>query len=90
MPKHDLQARPIHHHKRDSIDAYLTVVFAALAISRWIEDQARRSIRKLARTARRYWSAGIQAGTRTITTTEPLPDDSGKLSAASTAIPVRP
>jgi hypothetical protein len=31
MSKHDLQARPIYHHKRESIDAHLTVVFAALA-----------------------------------------------------------
>jgi transposase len=37
MSKHDLRARPIYHHKRESIDAHLTVVFAALAVSRWIE-----------------------------------------------------
>jgi hypothetical protein len=30
MSKHDLQARPICHHKRESIDAHLTIVFAAL------------------------------------------------------------
>jgi hypothetical protein len=33
------QARPIYHRKRDSIEAHLTVVFAALAVSRWIEAQ---------------------------------------------------
>ena len=33
----DLQARPIYHRKRDSIEAHLTIVFAALAVSRWIE-----------------------------------------------------
>ena len=33
MSKHDLQARPIYHRTRDSIDAHLTVVFAALAVS---------------------------------------------------------
>jgi hypothetical protein len=33
----DLQARPIYHHKRESIEAHLTIVFAALAVSRWIE-----------------------------------------------------
>lgn len=36
--KHDLQARPIYHHQRESLDAHLTIVFAALAVSRWIED----------------------------------------------------
>ena len=29
MSKHDLQARPIYHHKRESIEAHLTVVFTA-------------------------------------------------------------
>ena len=38
MSKHDLQARPVYHRKRDSIEAHLTIVFAALAVSRWIED----------------------------------------------------
>ena len=37
MSKHDLQARPVYHHQRDSIEAHLTIVFAALAVSRWIE-----------------------------------------------------
>ena len=36
MSKSDLQARPIYHRKRDSIDAHLNIVFAALAVSRWI------------------------------------------------------
>jgi hypothetical protein len=34
MSKHDLRARPIYHHQRDSIEAHLTIVFAALAVSR--------------------------------------------------------
>jgi hypothetical protein len=42
---HDLQARPIYHHQRDSIDAHLTIVFAALAVSLWIEDRTGWSIR---------------------------------------------
>ena len=37
MSKSDLRARPIYHHKRDSIEAHLTIVFAALAVSRWLE-----------------------------------------------------
>jgi hypothetical protein len=38
MSKHDLQARPIYHHQRDSIEAHLTIVFAALAVSRWLSQ----------------------------------------------------
>jgi transposase len=75
MSKHDLQARPIYHHKRDSIEAHLTIVFAALAVSRWIEDRTGWSIRKFVRTARRYRTIEIQAGNQTITAADPLPDD---------------
>jgi hypothetical protein len=75
MSKSDLQARPIYHHKRDSIEAHLTIVFAALAISRWIEHQTGWSIRKFVRTARRYRTIQIQAGEHTITAADPLPDD---------------
>jgi hypothetical protein len=31
MSKHDLRARPIYHHTRDSIEAHLSIVFAAMA-----------------------------------------------------------
>ncbi len=46
MSKHDLRARPIYHHKRDSIQARLAVVFAALAVTRLIEDRTGWSIKK--------------------------------------------
>jgi hypothetical protein len=75
MSKSDLQARPIYHRKRDSIEAHLTIVFAALAVSRWIEHQAAWSIRKFVRTARRYRTIEIQAGPHVITAAHPLPDD---------------
>ncbi len=75
MSKHDLQARPIYHHKRESIDAHLTIVFAALAVSRWIEGRTGWSIKKFVRTARRYRTIQIQAGNQTITAADPLPDD---------------
>ncbi len=32
MSKHDLQARPVYHHKRNSIEARLRIVFAPLAV----------------------------------------------------------
>jgi transposase len=75
MSKHDLQARPIYHHQRDSIEAHLSIVFAALAISRWIEAQTSWSIKKFVRTARRYRTIEIQAGDHTITAANPLPGD---------------
>src|SRR6478672_11296718 len=60
MSKHDLQARPVYHHLRDSIEAHLTIVFAALAVSRWIEHQTGWSIRRFTKTARRYRTFLIQ------------------------------
>jgi hypothetical protein len=33
MSKHDLQARPIYHHIRESIEAHLSIVVAAMAVS---------------------------------------------------------
>jgi hypothetical protein len=75
MSKHDLQARPIYHHKRESIEAHLTIVFAAMAVSHWIERQTGWSIKKFVRTARRYKTVQIQAGRQTLTAADPLPDD---------------
>jgi Transposase DDE domain len=75
MAKSDLQARPVYHRTRDSIEAHLTIVFAALAVGRWIEHQTGWSIRKFVKTARRYRTIQIQAGTHTITAADPLPAD---------------
>jgi hypothetical protein len=75
MSKHDLQARPIYHHTRDSIEAHLSIVFAAMAVSHWIETQTGWSIKKFVRTARRYRTVKIKAGRQTLTAADPLPDD---------------
>jgi hypothetical protein len=75
MATSDLQARPVYHRKRDSIEAHLTIVLAALAVSRWIEHQTGWSIRKFVKTARRCRTIQIQAGDQVITAADPLPDD---------------
>jgi hypothetical protein len=75
MSKHDLRARPIYHRKRDSIEAHLTVVLAAMAVSHWIERRTGWSIKKFVRAARRYRTVTIQAGRQTITAAEPPPDN---------------
>ncbi|GAA2017985.1 hypothetical protein GCM10009799_52250 [Nocardiopsis rhodophaea] len=74
MSKHDLKARPVYHRKRDSIEAHLTIVFAALAVGRWIEERTGWPITKFVRTARRYRTIEIQAGGHTLTAADPLPD----------------
>jgi transposase len=75
MSKHDLRARPIYHHTRESIEAHLTIVFAALAVTRLIEEQTGWSIKRFVRTARRYRTVEIRAGQQILTAEDPLPTD---------------
>ena len=62
MAKTDLAARPVYHHLRESIEAHLTIVFAALAIARWLEATTGVSIKTLVKTLRRHRTIDIQAG----------------------------
>lgn len=47
MVKSDLRARPIFHQLRDSIEAHLTIVFAALTVSREAQQRTGTSIKIL-------------------------------------------
>lgn len=67
MTKSDLRARPIFHHQRDSIEAHLTIVFAALAISRYLQDKTGVSIKKLVRTLRPLRSVTVEIAGHTFT-----------------------
>jgi hypothetical protein len=71
----DLQARPVYHHKRESIDAHLAIVFAALAVTRFIEARTDWSTERFVRTARRYRTVQIRAGQHILTAEDPLPPD---------------
>ncbi len=75
MSKHDLRARPIYHHLRDSIEAHLSIVVAAMAVSHYIEAQTGWSIKKFVRTTRRYRTVKIKAGRQILTAADPLPND---------------
>ena len=52
MSKTGLAARPIFHHTRDAIEAHLTIVFAALAIARHLQNTTGASIQKIITTLR--------------------------------------
>jgi transposase len=82
MAKTDLRARPIFHHQRDSIEAHLTVVFAALAVSRHLQDQTGVSIKKLVNTLRTVRSATIQVNGQRLTLNPELPPTARELLAA--------
>lgn len=52
MSKTDLRARPMFHHTREAIEAHLTIVFAALAIARHLQDATGVSINKIVQALR--------------------------------------
>jgi transposase len=62
MTKSDLAARPVFHRLEDSIQAHLTIVFAALAVSREAQARAGLSINKILKTLRPLRSATITIG----------------------------
>lgn len=75
MTKHDLKARPVFHHQRDPIEAHLTVVFAALAISRYLQAQTGITIKRLVRTLRPLHTVTIDiAGHKITANTPPGPE----------------
>ena len=75
MSKHDLQARPIYHHTRDSIEAHLSIVFAAMAVSHWIETPNRLEHQEIRPHRTPLPHRQIKAGRQILTAADPLPDD---------------
>jgi len=73
MAKSDLAARPVFHRIRPSIEAHLTVVFTALAISRAAQAATGLSIRKIVTTLRPLRSATMTISGATITVPPRIP-----------------
>jgi Transposase DDE domain len=74
MAKSDLAARPMFHRIRDSIEAHLTIVFAALAVSREAQARTGVSIKKIIQTLRPLRTATISLGNQQITAPPRIPD----------------
>jgi len=64
MSKSDLKARPVFHQKRDSIEAHLTVAFAALAISRVIQTKTHLNIKRFKNILEPIRTSVIRIGNR--------------------------
>ncbi len=62
MSKTNLQARPMFHRQRDAIEAHLTIVFAALAIARYLQAATGVSIRKTIRTLKQSRAPRLRPG----------------------------
>lgn len=52
MSKTDMRARPIFHRTKDAIEAHLTVVFTALAVSRVVQERSGLAIGKVVKLLR--------------------------------------
>ena len=59
MSKADLAARPMFVRTRDAIEAHLTIVFSALAVSREVQNRTGLTIRRVCRELRPLRSATI-------------------------------
>ena len=57
MPKSDLAARPMFGRTRDAIEALVTIVFTALALSREMQTRTGLSLRRFLRTLKPLRSA---------------------------------
>jgi len=74
MAKSDLKARPIYHRKRDAIEAHLTIVLAALAISRNIESLAGVSIKQFVKLLRPIRSGIVTINEREVLAEPDIPE----------------
>ncbi|MGP5693560.1 IS1634 family transposase [Corynebacterium variabile] len=79
MAKSDLKARPIFHTLKQSIDARLTVVMAALEVGRWLESASGWSLKKLMQTLRGYREMRINVGGHEAVAAVPLPPELGEI-----------
>lgn len=75
MSKTDLRARPIFHRTRDAIEAHLTIVFAALAVSYLVQHRSGLAVGNVVKRLRPLRSATIAInGTRNTFPPELDPD----------------
>jgi hypothetical protein len=88
MSKTDLRARPMFARTRDAIEAHLTIVFTALAVSRETQHRSGLSLRRVLRTLKPLRSATVEIN-GVLTTIPPAlsPDEQTLLDALQTPRP---
>ena len=79
MSKSDLQARPMFHRQRDSIETHLTIVFTALAIARFMQNATGLSLKRIITTLRPIQSAMLQAGDHTQLIPPQIPENAATI-----------
>ncbi|MCI2266959.1 transposase [Sediminivirga luteola] len=79
MSKNDLAARPIFHRTRDAIEAHLTIVFTALAVARYLQEQSGVSLRKLVQALKPLREVTISIGDQALTAQPQIPADTADI-----------
>ena len=74
MSKTDLRARPMFHHTQEAIEAHLTIVFAALAVARYLQNATGLSIKKIIRTLRPLQQITVRIAGHEHLAADPIPD----------------
>lgn len=82
MSKTDLAARPIFHHTREAIEAHLTIVFAALAIARDLQNRTGVSIKKIVKTLRPLQQITVRIAGHEHVATDPIPAEAAAILSA--------
>ncbi len=79
MAKSDLKARPIFHHKREAIEAHLTIVLTSMAVSRRIEWLTGISIKRFVKNLRPIRSGIVTLNGKEYVADAEVPKDIHKL-----------
>ncbi len=79
MAKSDLKARPVFHHKREAIEAHLTIVLASMAVSRRIERLTGVSIKRFVRKLRPIRSGIVTLNGKEYSAEAEIPKDIHRL-----------
>lgn len=83
MSKTDLRARPIFHHRREAIEAHLTIVFTALAVARYLQQATGMSIKKIIQALRPIQQITVSVAGHEHTAADPLTDTAREILAAT-------
>ena len=82
MTKNDLRARPVFHHQREAIEAHLTIVFAALAMTRYLTRATGQSLKTIVNQLRETRTSIIEINGATTTIPPKLTPQTTDLLAA--------
>ena len=82
MSKHDLPARPVFHHTYDAIEAHLTVVMAALAVARYLQEATGISIKRVIRALKPLQDVTINLNGHHLTAADPLTPEAEEILTA--------